>query len=256
MLALLGFYLLRKNPRFLAIVLAPTLVMFAVVCAQNLVWDRWAIAFLPAIVLAIAIASSAILKWAASWRPPARIAAIAVGGGVAILPLCLVLAGNAHGRLNDNRRAATDWAAANLPAGSTVLIEHFAFDLLDTNLEPIFPVGLAGCLNARSALMGQIGYEEIDGLRGGRSNLDLAAIPPAKMASCQADYAILTEASRYANERDVFPAEYRRYADLIGRSQLLAQFHHQSGLWSNRSDVVILQLRQHSSLEAGNVKTR
>jgi len=124
------------------------------------------------------------------------------------------------------------------------MIEHFAFDLVDSKLDVVFPVGIGGCFDARALLAGRIDYHQIDALRGGNSNLDFAAVPDAKLSSCRSDFAILTEFSRYYSESERFPDAAQKYADLVSSGEVLARFPAVAGKIGGRPEVIVVDLRE------------
>ena len=223
----------------------PAVAMFAVICMQNLVWERWVVPLIP--VLAICGAGLIMTLWRArgrQLRAPAG-AILAAVGVIAMLASPLYSASNRFiERTNDNRRLATDWARANLPPGSSVLVEHFAFDLVNAPFEVRFPVGKAGCLNARNVLSGRVDYATIDALRGGNSNLDYAAVPKNLLQTCRTDYAIVTEYGRYLAEGDRYPGQVARYRELLDDAEVLQTFRSVSGRIGGRPIVIIAELDQ------------
>lgn len=221
-----------------AVILPPVLAMLAVICVQTLVWERWIVPVMPVLALA------AGLGWAALAArlelhlkaPAARAAALGVLGLALAWP-ALATAGRDAERRNDARQLASAWARAHIPAGSTVLVEHFAFDLLPRPWRLIFPMGLAGCIDTRALLGGKVQYSGIDGARGGRSNLDYGTLPPDRRGTCPADYAILTQYDRYAAEPARFPGELAMYRELLSRGRIVATFATQRGKvggWTTR----------------------
>ena len=243
-LVLAGTVFLRRNVPFLLIVGLPALVLLVIFSAHTLVWERWAIALLPACALAIGVAVARLQKLIQPFDSGLRAALAAVATLTLFAPLVWQVNINASERLHDNRRLATDWAAAHLPPNATIMVEHFAFDLLSSKLNPIFPVGTAGCLNARKTLISGFDYSEIDGIRGGNSNLDYAAVPQAKLTSCKADFAVLTEFARYHAERAAFPKQDAQYSALLSSGRVVARFPAIRGKVGGRPEVVVVDLRQ------------
>jgi 4-amino-4-deoxy-L-arabinose transferase-like glycosyltransferase len=245
-LAVMGLVMARGNRAFWALVGAPSAVLVAVIVSQAVVWERWAIPFFPALSIAAGFAAERI--WAGiAIRPVALRRAAALGATVLLaVPPVAAAASGAHERMADNRRLATNWARANLPPGASLMVEHFAFDLIDSDFPIVFPIGTAGCLDARGVLRGQINYKEVDSLRGGQSNLDYAAVPEDKQASCRTDFAILTEYARYAAERDKFPVGDARYRALLARGRVIARFPFIAGKVGGRPEVIVVDLRSNS----------
>ncbi len=225
-LAAYGAWVVRRGHReTLAIVGSVALAFFIVICAQRLVWERWALPLLP--LLAILAGAGAASIWrVVRQRLPSGAARVLALAAVATLLMPLVFAAqrNALARLNDTRQQATSWMQANVAPESTVLIEHFAFDLLAQPVGIVFPIGMAGCVDIRRLLKGQVSYATIDAARGGRSNLDYGTMPAGKRAECRFDYAVLAHYDRYRHERTSFPAEYAAYRELLGRGRIVATF--------------------------------
>ncbi|WP_279350970.1 ArnT family glycosyltransferase [Erythrobacter litoralis] len=253
-LAVTGLVTVRKNRPFLLIIAAPTILMVAILASQNLVWERWIIAALPLCALLIGIAVAALARTGFGIPRTARLAAIFLSAFGIALPLLMQIHANAQERLHDNRRIATNWASANLPAGSRIMVEHFAFDLLNSSLDSIFPVGTAGCLNARATLQNGFDYGQIDAVRGGNSNLDYGAIPPSARKTCAADFAILTEHGRYRAEKETFPRQNRAYEKLVAKGQVIARFKMAEGKVGGRPEVVVVDFRSQSRQFAGERK--
>lgn len=241
LLALGGLIQRETRAEFWAVAGLPGLAMLLLISAQNLVWERWAIGIIPVLALAAGACAARIFDASRNLHRGVMIPAAAAFGIALLGPLLWTGHRGSEERVHDNRRMATDWARANLPAGSSVLVEHFAFDLADTDLRVLFPIGLGGCFDARALLAGRIDYRQVDSLRGGRSNLDFGAVPQAKAGTCRADYVILTEHARYAAERELYPVEYARYRDLIGSAEVIARFPAVPGHVGGRPEVVILR---------------
>lgn len=236
--------LVRRDTRteFWIVAGLPGVAMLMLISLQSLVWERWAIALIP--VLALAAGMCIARGFDIVRSAPSRVVAAVVPAGVVMLlgpPLWTAHRASVE-RSHDNRRLATDWARTHLPAGSTVLVEHFAFDLATSDLKILFPIGVGGCFDARELLAGRIDYKQIDSLRGGRSNLDYGAVPEAKVATCAADYAIFTEYARYAAERKTYPLEYARYRRLLDSAGILARFPAVPGYVGGRPEVVVAKL--------------
>lgn len=199
---------------------------FVLLCTQTMVWERWAMPILPLCAILIALGLCSVVAWAgARWR-------IAVGGLAAAaiaVPLTLTSLAQARERLHDTRQLASAWALAHIPPGSTVLVEHFAFDLVPQPWHFLFPMAEAGCVDAVAKLRGKIGYGSIDQARGTRANVDYGTVAPAKRDSCRADFAILTQYERYRAERSAFPAEYAAYRDYVARGKIVARFVPRAG---------------------------
>lgn len=210
-------------------VMLPVMAAFmATICSQTLVWERWILPLVPLLALATGLG----LAWLTErlgrggkqkQQPLLRAAGLALLGATLMQP-AMATAFRKIERLHDARQQATAWAAAHIPAGSTVLVEHFAFDVLPKPWNLIFPFGDVGCVDVRAYLGGKVQYDTVDTGRGKRSNVDYGTVAVGKRATCRADYAILTQYDRYAAERGTFPEEYAAYRALLAKGRIVATF--------------------------------
>ena len=216
---------MARQREALAIVLPVVAGFFLLLCVQNLVWERWALALVTLLAIAAAKALTTLGDLLTRNLPRQ----FAIGATVALVALTLFqpalrARADAQARLNDTRQLASAWARANVPAGSTVLLEHFAFDLQPQPWHFLFPLGDAGCIDAKEMLHGKVQLQTVDARRGNRSNVDYGTVAPAMRGTCATDYAILTQYDRYAAERGAFPEQYAAYRELLSRGQLVATF--------------------------------
>lgn len=224
-LTLLGLVLAAKHREARAILGPPAAGFLIMLLVQRTVWDRWALSLFP--ILAIVAAWGAVwlidkitLHRTSGWKiAVTTVIAIAAGG-----PLLAADMAQARERLNDTRQQASRWAEAHIPTDKSVLLEHFAFDLVKQPNPFRFPLAAAGCVDALSLLKGKIVYSTIDKLRQARSNIDIGTVAHDKFESCRADYAIITQFDRYAAERQRFPAEYAQYRNLLAGARQVAVF--------------------------------
>jgi hypothetical protein len=185
---------------------------------------------MPMLAIAGAAALMALGRLLARHLPrPLACAATALVLAIALLQPTLRAWADARARLNDTRQLASAWARAHVPADSTILVEHFAFDLEPDPWRFLFPLGDVGCIDARALLHGKVQMTAIEAGRNGRSNIDYGTVAAAKRSTCRADYAILTQYDRYAAEAATFPAEYAAYRDLIAQGQIVATFKPEYG---------------------------
>lgn len=219
LLAIWGLWLIARLGLAARVLLPVLLGFIAVLAAQRLVWDRWALPLLPILAIAIGAATSWITSRAAVrgfWAK--RLAPAAILAGVAV-PLAAASLDRTAARAQDTRQAASAWALANIPPGSTVLIEQFAFDLQGAPWRILFPMGDAGCVDAKAMLAGKIDYATIESARGSRAIVDYGTLAPERAGSCAADYAIIAQYDRYAAESDRFRDEMRMYQTLLRKGQ-------------------------------------
>lgn len=239
-LAGVGVALMARH-RTIGWILMPVLIgQVLIICLPNLRWERWILPMLPILALAAGFAGAAIMR-AVRERWPSRGAERIAAGLLIAAPLLLLPAAwiNAEARTHDTRQAATRWAAKHVPPGSVVLVEHFAFDLVSQPWTVVFPMGAAGCINAKALLDGKTDYRTIEAARGNRSNIDYGTVEPALRDGCKADYMILMEMERYHNERQRFPAQNAAYQALLGSMEVKAVFRPEPG---KRSGPVMMVL--------------
>jgi hypothetical protein len=227
-----GLVLLARSREARYVILPVILVFLAILGSQNLIWSRWALPLLPllAIGLGLILDRGGALLASAFNRPQAGFA-LSLLGALA-LATALVLASLSEGRerLNDTRQQASRWLVANAAPGSTVLLEHFGFDLMQAPFSYRWPLGDAGCIDPIQLLRNKVSLRQIEALRSSRSNVDYGTVASAKLATCRADYAIITQYDRYAAERARFPREYAQYARLVESAETLAVFRPEPGV--------------------------
>lgn len=225
-----GAFRLRSH-RLAAAILAPVAAAFVLLlCIQHLVWERWALPLMPlgAIVAAAGLTGVVTRLRQSGWEHAAPWAAAAIAA-LTLTPLAARIRSDGAMRMNDTRQLAAAWARAHVPAGSTVLVEHFAFDIVPEPWRFLFPMGDAGCVDAIAYLHGQVDYATIERARGGRSNVDYGTIPPRRRETCRADFMISTQLDRYARERDRFPREHAAYEALKASGRVAAVFKPEPG---------------------------
>jgi hypothetical protein len=214
----------RRRQEAAAVLLPPFIVFLSVLCFQALVWERWT---MPLLVIGAILGGggfSAILRALPANQGRVRKTGVAVCALLALVPLADASLARSRARMNDTRALASRWATSHIPAGSTVMIEHFAFDIYPRPWRVLFPLGEAGCVDAKALLHGKTSYSPIAAGRNGRANVDYGTMNAAKRPSCQADFAILSQYDRYAAERARFPAEFAAYRQLISQGTIVASF--------------------------------
>ncbi|MCX8474497.1 MAG: glycosyltransferase family 39 protein [Sphingomonas sp.] len=222
-LAALGAILLPLRNRVAAIALLPGIAAFAVlICIQALRWERWLIPLLPftAIACGYAVHALADMVRARTGRPLRALEPLAAL--LLVFPMLHTTQLRAVARANDTRQLASAWIHAHVPADSTILVEHAAIDLVSGPWKLLFPLGSAGCVDARAALAGRIRYAEVEKLRSGSPIVDLASVDMPRLAGCRARYLILSHYDRYRDARTSYAQEWRRYAALTQGSALRA----------------------------------
>jgi len=132
-------------------------------------------------------------------------------------------------RANDTRALADRWALEHIPAGSTVVLEHLELGLRRAPWKLLFPVGRSGCIDAVKALNGGVHYRGIQKMRGNAPIADLGNVSSEQLASCHANYAILTYYDLYLDETGHFPEEIRNYQAVLANGRTVALFRPESG---------------------------
>lgn len=223
LLAAIGAVALPLRNRTAAIALFPGIAAFGVlICIQALRWERWLVPLLPiaAILCGYAVQVLAELLRTRTGRPLPLLEPIAAL--LLLLPMLHATQLRATARANDTRQIASAWLRANAAPGSSILVEHAALDLVAGPWKLLFPLGSAGCVDARAALAGRIRYAEVETLRSGSPIVDLASVAMPRLASCRARYLVLTHYDRYRDAGPHFAAQWRRYAALTRGSTLRA----------------------------------
>ena len=232
-LALCGLGLVRaarSNRLIAATTILPTVIFFVFICLQTLIWDRWLVPLLPFVAFFMALGIAAIQDWVTGrlGDPAARLA-VTIGGAALIVPMLMTAHAQTTERLNDTRNQAAAWAKVHIPDGSTIIVEHLAFDLLSPRWQFVFPAGDAGCVDVTENLNGKIQYSSIDGWRGKRAVVDFGTVNRAAIASCRADYAVFTHYDRYVAERSRYDKEARTYEEFSRGGRVMQVFRPQRG---------------------------
>ena len=226
-------------------VLVPAALAFlAMISAQHLVWSRWVLPLLPMFMIFAAVAIVALAE-AITARAKLGRPAVAVGvvAALATIPSVAGAFAAAAERSNDTRQQAARWAVAHIPPGSSVLIEHLELSLRDQPWRILFPLGEAGCVDAKRILKQGVNYEEVEELRKGSPIVDLGNVAPSRLNSCRADYAILSYYALYRAEGRLFPRELGNYEKLLAGGRTVALFEPRPGRAGGPS-VVVVALRQ------------
>jgi Dolichyl-phosphate-mannose-protein mannosyltransferase len=202
---------------------------FILLSLQPLIWERWALPLMPLLAIAAGVALFGMVLWLSRRFSQTGLAASAMLCLVVLGTLLLRTNADVRERTNDTRQQATAWAERNIPSASTVLVEHFGFDLLGYPWNLLFPLGDVGCVDAREMLQGRISYAIIERGRSGRSVVDYGTLAPNRRFTCRADYAILTHAERYKAERNAFPVEDAAYQSLVDSGEIVKKFRPRDG---------------------------
>lgn len=228
-LAAAGIVIGRRN-REATLLFLPFMTLIAfVTVTQNLIWIRWVLPLLPLLAIYAALALWTVWDKLPSLPRPARSILATLLFAALLGPLGWRAKADAAERMTDTRQAATRWADAHIPKGSRIIIEHFGFDLLPRPWSYLFPLADAGCVDARALLRGKVQYAAVEAMRNGHHNVDYGTLTPGTQASCNADYAILSQYDRYMAEASVFPQEVASYRELMARSTVVATIRPVSG---------------------------
>lgn len=213
-----------------AVAVLPGVIAFLIVIgAQALLWERWIVPMLPF----AALAAAAAICWLAD-RLRAQLTRplhfLEVAAAILLMiPMLQATCASAIERAQDTRQVASAWVRVNVPPGKSIVVEHAAFDLLGGPWRFLFPLGSAGCVDAREVLAKRIRYSRVEVLRSGRAVVDLAHVDVAQLPTCHADVAILTHYDSYRTDAVHFPSEMDRYAHLLRGGRLLATIRPVSG---------------------------
>jgi hypothetical protein len=223
-LALFGmFSAVRRDKAFAIAVLPGFAAFFVVLAAQSLIWARWMVPVLP--VLALAAAYGACVMVDALRRRSGRRLPLAEAAVLLLtLPMITASMAGAQERMNDTRQLADHWIRSHVPAGRTILIEDANFTILWGPWRFLFPLGSAGCIDARGVIQGHIRYDTAETYRSGRAVVDLGHVDAAKRATCRADYAILTHYDVYRAQPELFGAELGSYQQWLRHGRVVAVF--------------------------------
>lgn len=246
-LAVIGAVFAVRNREFVAVALMTAIAMFVLASSQNIVWERWILATVPLLAMLVAVA---LLRVAALANVRFKFPAAPLAAGVllvaTLIPLQFAAIADGRERMNDTRLLASAWLRANAAPQSTILVEHFAFDLVESEFDYVFPLGTLGCKDVRRLLDGRIDNSLIASARGGRTNIDYGTVAPERVETCRADYAVLSQYARYAAEKERFPREWSQYRALIERGEIVAEFIPERGV-AGGWPVVILRFPTNES---------
>lgn len=225
-----GGVLALRDQRAPIAVLPGVAMLAIVICVQALVWERWMVPLLPFLSLAAAAAICTLagflrarLGRGLAWFEP-------IATALLMAPMIAATLATQAGRANDTRQAAAAWIAANAPPGSTILVEHAAFDLLQRGWSLRFPLGSAGCVDAGALLAGKIRYSRVETLRSGRAVVDIGHVDRTQLGSCRARYAVFTHYQVYLDDRQRFAPQWETYRLIAAGGRLRAVIRPVAGI--------------------------
>lgn len=216
---------LVSRPRAATVLLPFVSVYLIIMLTQTLIWVRWVLPVLPVLSLFIAVAIVAASRALSARAAPTLSRALVPVVTLSLLGALLVQdVAQARERAQDTRLAASAWARAHIPDGSSLVLEHLAFDLIDRKWQFLIPAGLPGCVDAMKYLKGQIRYRAIEKWRGANAVVDIGTTDPARLETCRADFAILSHYARYRDESESFSGELQNYRSLLSGATPVARF--------------------------------
>lgn len=212
--AALGAATLRRDA---AITLLPFTATFLLALAtQSLVWERWFVPLLPVVALIMARGVETV---AARSRPAAAILAITVA-----LWSTQAAIQRLTDRADDPRQRATTWLLRHAPRGDTILVESAAFDLLPYEGRLLFPLGTDGCVDIRALLASRPSHKATNEKRAGKAIVDLGHVDPLRLATCKADYYVLSNYDRYRRAGAAYARERAIYRHVLANTRRVAMF--------------------------------
>ncbi len=215
-------FAIARYRRALPTIVLGSAIFFVLIATRSLVWPRWAVPLLPFIALFVAIAIREIASGAQRLVPTwagSLILALAVA-----LPMTATTRADAVERANDTRGLAVNWIRAHVPRDRSIVLEALLFELLHGGWRFRYPVGALGCVDVAATLAGRIDFPTVERAQKGRTQINLGTIDPAKVDSCHADYAIVSELDRFAAEAPKWIAERGIYAALLRGATPLVTF--------------------------------
>ena len=223
LLAAIGLaWRVRRDPAWSVAVLPGVIVFFLLLADQSLRWERWVVPLLPFLSIAAGRALCGLAQVAADrfdrrahWLAAAVLA-------VVLLPMLAVTHAKAVERAHDTRQVASAWIRAHVPPGSSVLVEDAAFDLLNGPWSVRFPLGTAGCVDARTLLGGRVSSAKVQHLRGSAPSVDFGHVAQAHFASCRTDYAVFSHLALYQQDPGHYPEVLARYQQWLAKARVVA----------------------------------
>lgn len=228
--ALAGGVLAAVRSRRARFILIPaTIVFFAGICGQRLIWSRWLIPGLPYLCLFAAVAALCAANLIRRAWPGFRLRPIfAVVAVLLLLPSAWGAVGQARERRNDTRAQAAEWLVQHIRPGSRILLEHLELKLRSRPFQFIFPMGRNGCVDAVKLLRSGVDYDRVEQARGGTPIVDLGSVG-GNLETCRADYAVLTYYDLYRDEAQRFPDQMATYRRILSGGRTVALFRPEEG---------------------------
>jgi len=214
-----------KQKTVFALVVIPALAFLALVSSQHIVWARWIVPILPLLMIVVAAQIVVIGDWIAKKTELLTPVAAQLMIALALLvPMLATDIARGNERRHETRSLAARWAMAHIPPNSKVLIEHLGFDMVDEPWTFLIPAGNVGCVDALSNLKGKIGFDSLNSWRSVKAIVDIGTINGAKLDTCRADYAIITNYDRYVAEGRFYQDELNQYHRYLKGGHVVATF--------------------------------
>ena len=237
LLGLVGLINGRRKVAILVAILMPLAILMAMLVLHPLAWERWVLLPLPYLALLAAFGFDAVAD-VLRHRVGGQVGAfaptvIAVG---LLLPLLTLSVQDTRMRMNDTRSRAEDWILANSEPSDRIATEWLAFRLLRPGHEILYPMGPGGCMSSRTALSGQIRFNEVEAGRQGMMVVTLGSVDAASHQNCGADYYLVSQYERYRENPAIFADILGNYARLFAAGEIVATFRPEP--WRSSGPVV------------------
>ena len=219
----------QKGPMRFTLLPAAAAFML-LLCTQKLVFSRWFVPEIPFLCIFAAVGTIALSELVSRrWAHSRKYAVLGAAAAFLLWPTAVGAIRQAKERANDTRSLAAAWLVANIPAGKTIALEHLELSLRNRPYRFLFPMGSAGCLDAKTLLQRGVRYEELEQLRNGSPQITLGSVAPREADTCRADFAVLSYYDIYVRDHVYFPRELATYAAILRGGRTIALFEPKSG---------------------------
>lgn len=225
-LLLPGVVIATQRSREALVTMVPlTVIFYFALCTQGLIQMRWVVPVLPLMTIFVVVAALHLLDTIRVYSTTG-VGTLMAAGVIALLviPPAATARSETIERLNDTRRAATDWGRAHIPSGSSVTIEYFAFDIVTQPWTLKFPAGDPGCINVADFISAQTPYAKVSKWRDNRALVDLGTVNPANLETCRSDYIFMVDYDRYLAEQANYGPQLAIYRQLMSEGHQVAVF--------------------------------
>lgn len=208
----------QTDRRWLFVILPFCVIFLLAISVQSLRWERWVVPLLPFAALAAARALCGLTGLLPHRREKMALTAALL---LLLVPMIGTTRIEAVERQHDTRQLASAWLRKYAPPGSRILIEHPGFDLLDGPWQLLFPMGSAGCVDVHDMLAGRIRQSEVEKRRHGGAIVDIGHVDIARIETCRADFAVVSNHLRYRADPAAYREELERYDRLLSNGRLV-----------------------------------